>query len=370
MRSFDLNVVEHGGATTLQLRGSLILEETHALRDALSRATGAVEQGQRARFDLSAVEHADGAAIVALMQTQAELETRRVKVELSGASAGVEELLRVYSGGAVRLAHSRVLTVTDALVRLGRVVAGVVGELVGWLAFFGATAVAALNAVRRPRQQNWRAIPPLMERAGASATPMVFLINFFVGVVAAYEFGVVTESFQATSFVPNLVGSSITRELGPLMTAIVVAGRTGAPFTEELGTARVANEIDALRGLGIDPIGYLVLPRMAAIVLTLPLLALVADAAGILGGLAVATLTMGMSGPVYLRQMQGAVALHDIVFGLVKSALFGLAIASIACRQGLAATGGASSVERRTAATVVSILFAAVVIDALFASSS
>jgi phospholipid/cholesterol/gamma-HCH transport system permease protein len=367
MRSFELSVGEDGGSKTLRFSGSLTSDETRPLADEIERATSAVGRGALARFDFAQVGHADGAAIAVLVRSQAELRARRVGVETVGANPVIEELLRVYSGGAARVSRGGKHTAEETLSRLGR---HTVQELKGWLEFLGLTVSAAAKAIRRPRGQNWPAVLPLMERAGAGAAPMVLAINFFVGVVAAFEYGLVAKSLGATIYAANFVGLSITRELAPLMTAVVVAGQTGASFTAELGTVEVSREIGALRALGLDPIGFLVLPRMSAIVLTLPLLTLMADGAGMLGGLLVAVRSLGLSSQEYLRQLQSAVAIHDILFGLSKSVVFGLAIAFIACRQGLSTWGGASSVGRRTAATVVSILLATVVIDALFARAS
>lgn len=371
MHSLEVVRGQQGTVTTLRLHGLLTIDDAETLREELKRATRGLEPGRLARLDLSSVEKADGAAIAVLMQSQAELRSRRVEVELLGADADIAELLGVFSGGMTRASagRRRKASAKELLSRIGRRGVHLLRELQGWFAFLGATLVAAAAVVRKPRDQNWRAVPPLMERAGAGAAFVVLVINFFMGVVAAYEYGLAAVPLGATSYVPSFVGLSITRELGPLMTAIVVAGRIGASFTAELGTTKVSEEIDALRELGLDPIGFLVLPRMAAIVFTLPLLALMADAAGVFGGLVVTALSLDMSSQEFLRGLQNAVAMQDIVFGLSKSAAFGLAIAFIACRQGLAVSGGAGAVARRTAATVVSILLATVVIDALFARS-
>jgi phospholipid/cholesterol/gamma-HCH transport system permease protein len=365
MRSFELDVRDDDGAHTLRFIGSLMSDDTQSLRDEISRATSAIARGQVARFDFEQLEHADGAAIAMLVRSQAELRARGVNVEMVGASPAIGELLDVYSGGAVRASSG--LPPEGLLSRSGVYAARALKD---WLEFVGETAVAAAQGLRRPREQNWPALLPLIERAGAGAAPMVLAINFLMGVVAAFEYGIVAKSFGATIFAANFVGLSITRELAPLMTAVVVAGQTGASFTAELGTAGVSAQMGALRAVGVDPIGFLVLPRMTAIVLTLPLLTLLADAAGMLGGWVVAVRSLDLSGHEYLRQLQSAVALRDILFGLSKSIVFGLAIASIACRQGLSTWAGASSVGRRTATTVVSILFATVVVDALFARAS
>jgi phospholipid/cholesterol/gamma-HCH transport system permease protein len=363
---------QQGAATTLRLGGVLTIEDAEGLREQLRRATRSLEPGKVARFDLSSLVEADGAAIAVLMQSQAELLSRHVEVVLSGANTGIAEQIGVYTGGMTRpsAGRRRKASAKELLSRVGRRGVHLSRDLRGWFAFLGATLLAATAVVRRPRAQNWRAVAPLMARAGAGAAPIVVVINFFVGVVAAYEYGLAALPLGAISYVPSFVGLSILRELGPLMAAIVVAGRTGASFTAELATTRVPGDIDALRALGLDPVGLLVLPRMLAIVLTLPLLTVMADVAGVFGGLVVTWFSLGLSAPEFLLELRNTVAMRDIVFGLSKSSAFGFAIAFIACRHGLAVSGGTGGMARRTAATVVSILLATVVIDALFARSS
>jgi phospholipid/cholesterol/gamma-HCH transport system permease protein len=162
------------------------------------------------------------------------------------------------------------------------------------------------------------------------------------------------------------VALSITRELGPLMTAIIVAGRSGAAFSAELGTMKVSEEIDALRTLGLDPYLFLVFPRVIALVLVVPLLTLLADIVGILGGLLVGLLSLDLTVHAYLLETQNRLALWDVGSGMLKSVVFALAVALIACQRGLATQGGAEGVGRATTSAVVTSLFALVVIDALF----
>jgi phospholipid/cholesterol/gamma-HCH transport system permease protein len=369
MRSLEAYATEVGGATTLRLRGPFRVEDAPAIRDELRRATRAIERGKVARFDLSSVAEADGAASAVLMQVQLELRARGVRSELVGANPDIAELLGVYSG-RTHGAGGRWSSAKEALSRVGCGGIHLLRDLQGWLAFFGATVLAAARLARRPRAQNWRALLPLMERAGAGAAPIVLLINALIGIVAAYEYDLATRPLGAAVYAPGFAGLSIARELGPLMTAIVVAGKTGAAFTAELGTMKVSREIDALRSLDLDPIGFLVLPRMAALVLTLPLLTLMADGAGMIGGLVVTMIKLDASPQEYFRQVQDALSASDIIFGLQKSAAFGLAIAFVACRQGLAVAGSVASIGRRTAAAMASILFATVLIDALFPRGS
>ena len=369
MRSVDVQANEDGGTTTLRLCGPFRVQDASALRDELRGATKAIERGQVARFDLSSMEESDGAASAVLIQLQLELRARGVRSELFGAKPGIAELLGVYSGGA-RGMDGRHRAAAAALTWVGCGSIDLLRELRGWLAFLGGTLVAAARVARRPRGQNWAALPPLMERASAGAAPMVLLINALLGVVAAYEYDLATQPLGAAAYAPGFAGLSIARELGPLMTAVVVAGKTGAAFTAELGTMKVSQEIDAFRELGLDPIAFLVLPRMTALVLTLPLLTLMADGAGLFGGLVVAVVKLDVSLQDYFRQVQEGLSANDILFGLQKSAAFGVAIASIACRQGLAVAGSVTHIGRRTAAATVSILLATVFIDALFPRGS
>jgi phospholipid/cholesterol/gamma-HCH transport system permease protein len=234
------------------------------------------------------------------------------------------------------------------------------------LAFFGQLIIAGVQALRTPRTINWRDVPYNMERAGADAVPIVIIINFLVGFVMAFQGAVQLKQFGANIYVADLVGLSICRELGPLMTAIIVCGRSGAAFAAELGTMKVSEEVDALRTLGFNPLGYLVMPRILALVLVMPLLTLMADLVGVLGGLVVGITSLDLSMQGYLIQTRGAVQAWDVFSGVLKSGVFGVAIGLIACQQGLATSGGAEGVGRRTTASVVTILFALIAIDALF----
>jgi phospholipid/cholesterol/gamma-HCH transport system permease protein len=184
--------------------------------------------------------------------------------------------------------------------------------------------------------------------------------------VMAFQGAIQLKQFGANIFVADLVGLSVVRELGPLMTAIIVCGRSGAAFAAELGTMKVSEEIDALRTMGFGPIRYLVLPRALALMLVMPLLTLLADMVAMGGGLAVGVLSLDLTVGSYLTETQSALTLWDVFSGCLKSVVFALAIALISCQQGFATTGGAEGVGRRTTSSVVSILFSLILIDAAF----
>ena len=192
--------------------------------------------------------------------------------------------------------------------------------------------------------------------AGANAVPIVLLTGFLMGVIIAFEIGLVAQKFGAVIFVVNGVGIAMLRELGPLMTAIVFAGRTGAAFAAQIGTQKVNEEVNAISTFGLDPIPFLVLPRLLAAMLVLPLLAVIADVVGLFGGALVMS-TFDVSLVQFCNQLLGAVSGSDFVLGIVKAAVFGLTIAAVGCQRGLATGAGATAVGlSATSAVVTSIV--------------
>ncbi|MBZ0236339.1 MAG: ABC transporter permease [Deltaproteobacteria bacterium] len=211
-----------------------------------------------------------------------------------------------------------------------------------------------------------RGLPLLVARAGTDAIPIVLVLNLLAGFVMAYQATRPLELYGANVFVADIVGISVTRELAPLMTAIIIAGRSGAGYAAELGTMRVSEEIDALRTMGFDPLAFLVLPRIATLAIVAPLLTLMGETVGVLGGVGVAVASLDLTPEAYLYELRTAVVVSDIWTGLVKSTAFGMAIAVIGCRQGLITRGAAAGVGQSTTRTVVQALFAIVVLDTMF----
>ena len=226
--------------------------------------------------------------------------------------------------------------------------------------------VAAFGVLKAPRQVNWKELVPTMERSGADAVPITLLINLLVGLVMALQSSAQLKRFGAEIFVADLVGISMARELGPLMTAIIATGRSGASFAAELGSMKINEEIDALRTMGFGPMRFLVIPRTLALMLVLPLLTLLADLVGMLGGLVIGVVSLGLTPMGYWNETQKAVRFWDVGSGMIKACAFALAIALISCQQGLAASGGAEGVGRRTTSAVVTTLFTLILIDTVF----
>jgi phospholipid/cholesterol/gamma-HCH transport system permease protein len=353
------------GVAELQFAGALKLQSAAELWSVLQERVEQQPKGTTLNFDLAQIDAIDGAAMALLVHQRAHLHRQHVGCELQGASEPVRELIRLYRGD-VKVPAARRRKAKSAFEQIGDATIHVLDEGKVALSFFGQLVVELRGVWRNPKSGNFREVPPIMEQTGADALPIVLLINFLVGLVMAFQASVQLKRFGANILVADLIGISMTRELGPLMTAIVVCGRSGAAFAAELGSMKVNEEIDALRVMGLSPMRYLVLPKMLGMFLVLPLLALFADLMGILGVLTVGVSRLDLTMTSYMRQTLHAVKLWDVYSGAIKAGVFAVAICLIACQQGLAATGGAEGVGQRTTAAVVTSLFTLILIDAVF----
>jgi len=350
-------------AGTIRLSGDLCMRDAATIwRDVRKMTSG---ESSSVVLDLSKVKSVDGGVIALLVEIRAELAARAVKAELVGASARVETLIELYAGHA-GVEQRTARKPEGAVAHVGRATLEIAQEGKALLEFFGSMVLAAIALVRHPRSGHWKEVAPLCEKTGADALPIVVLINFLLGFVMAFQAAKQLKMFGANIFVADLVGISLTREIAPLMTAIIVCGRSGAAFAAELGSMKVNEELDALRTLGISPFSWLVVPRVVALIIVVPILTLVADFVGIGGGLLVGIADLDLSARGYYIETLTAVHGWDVLTGLLKSFAFSVAIALIACQQGFSASGGAEGVGRRTTSSVVTSLFALVLIDAVF----
>ncbi len=354
----------HSRHTTLALHGRFEFTEASELWKQLREKVDAITDEDVLLIDMSRVESVDGGAMALLAHTRTELVQRGIKCEFVDAAPHVQEIIHLYRGD-VKPGRRRAPKPQSTLDQLGKATLEFVLEVKLALAFWGQLLVASWAVIKSPKECNWREVLPTLERNGADAVPIVMLINLLVGLVMAFQSSAQLKQFGANIYVADLIGISMTRELGPLMTAIVVCGRSGAAFAAELGSMRVNEEIDALRTMGFGPMRFLVLPRTLAMMVVLPMLTLVADVMGILGGLWVGVASLDLTVMSYFNEIQKAVKLWDIYSGLIKSVAFGFAITMISCQQGLAASGGAEGVGRRTTSAVVSTLFTLIVVDAI-----
>lgn len=233
--------------------------------------------------------------------------------------------------------------------------------------FVGECVLSASRLLRQPARFRWADCLAEMQRCGAMALPIVSLISLLVGLIMAYQAAVQLRQFGADIFVADLVGLAVVREMGPMMAAIIMAGRTGAAFAATLGNMKAGEEIDALQTLGIDPVDFLVMPRLVALGVMMPLLALYANLLGILGGMAVAKGVLDIPPSAYWVETQSIIDLSDLSTGLIKATTFGLLIGLSGCLRGLQADRSASGVGSAATSAVVTSILLIIVADALFA---
>ncbi|MFP4527741.1 MAG: MlaE family lipid ABC transporter permease subunit [Candidatus Kapaibacterium sp.] len=236
----------------------------------------------------------------------------------------------------------------------------------GFIEFLGELIIKTAYLIIRPGSVRWKDFPQHFTSSGVNAVPIVLLIVFLIGVISGYQAAVQLAQFGADIYVADLIGISITRELAPLMTAILVAGRSGSAFAAELGTMKVSDEIDALESMGFDTMRFLIMPRVMSVVLAMPFLTILADVAGVGGGMitAIGTLNITISG--YLNELEKALSIADIFSGIIKSTIFGFLVATVGCFRGMQVRGGAESVGKFTTASVVTGVFLIILADAVF----
>ncbi len=331
---------------------------------ALVSAVLPVIPGTLARLDLSGIGRIDGAGAVMLLPLVAAIEQRE-GFALTGDNPATRlvELYRQH-----RQSLPEVTREAGVFEHIGQSAADAMNSLVATAVMTGATAQAAVTAIARPGGTAWRDLPGLVLRTGGDGLGIVVMTNVLIGGIMGFQGVMQLANFGATSFVPTMVLLAQVREMAPIMTAIIVAGRSGAGFAAELGSMKVAEEVDALRTLGLDPLRWLVVPRVAALLISLPLLTLIGMAVGLFGGMAAALPLMPeLSLETYVHLSAKALTLHNVVFGMLKPLVFAIAIGVLACGQGLAARGGAAAVGARTTSAVVLSIFAVILIDCAFA---
>ncbi len=253
-----------------------------------------------------------------------------------------------------------------ALETIGRSAQAAFAQTVALLGFVGESAHALARGVAHPARLRWRPVLFNIRSAGFDALPIVGVLSFLLGLVVAYQAADQLRRYGANIFVADLVGLSMLREFAPLITAIIIAGRSGAAYAAQIGTMSVTEEIDAMRTLGIAPLDLLVLPKIFALLIALPLLTAFADVLGVFGGMVMARAQLGVGFGEFLDRFAKAVSVTAYLVGICKAPVFAAIIAVVGCFQGFRTRGGADSVGRQTTRSVVQSIFLVIVADALF----
>lgn len=342
---------------TLRLRGTLTTRCVGPIWEPALRAA----RGAR-RVDLSEVSSLDTTGAALVLQTAAAAGGAPVE----GASrpvAAVMERARAALEAPRPSAPGRPL---PFVARVGSWGVGLVNGLRGAVGFMGEAAVMALAILPRPRRLRLADLLRHLDEAGLRAFPLTLLLGTLIGVILAFQSSIPMRQFGAEIYIPPLVGISLIRELGPLIAAIILSGRTGSAFAAELGTMTVNEEVDALRIMGVEPVAMLVMPRLIAAMLVMPVLALLLNLSGLLG-MGVVMSSLGFPPALVLAQLEQWLTLGSLLGGLGKSVVFGLVIAGIGCRAGLSAGRGPRAVGDAATAAVVGGIVSTVVLDGIFA---
>ncbi|MGE5088966.1 MAG: ABC transporter permease [Candidatus Levyibacteriota bacterium] len=351
------------GRRMLALSGRL---EASTVRGVWAEGRKAIAEasGRRVVVDAADVDYCDGAGVAMLVNLMQQAGPGNVEVEnLKPAFAA---LLRQFDPERLARDQDPPAPRHSAIEDIGVIAAGIGQDIRTQIAFIGETAAALAHALRHPSTVRWKDVWAICERVGADALPIVALIAFLLGVILAFESAIPMRRFGAEIFVADLIGISMLRELGGLMTAILLAGRSGAAFAAEIGTMKVNQEVDALTTMGLDPVRFLVTPRVIAALLMTPLLTLFADLIGLLGG-ALTLRTFSIPFVTFVHEVDAIVTFSDFMAGFVKSFVFALLIAGIGCLRGLQTRAGASSVGDAATRAVVSGIIMLVIVDGIFA---
>ncbi|MGJ5178282.1 MlaE family lipid ABC transporter permease subunit [Bradyrhizobium oligotrophicum] len=357
------------GVLELRPSGSWVSLNVAELESLTGSAGIKLSQSKAVKLDLGAVSEIDtvGAWLLEKLSRRVAADGRRV--EMTGVAenyVGLVEEVRQVNRRAIAPAPQQ-NPIVAKLTDLGRSTVGAGQDIIVFLDMLAALSVALVRALRRPRSLRVTSLVYQMYRIGWQAIPIVVLITFLIGAIIAQQGIFHFRRFGAESYVVDMVGILVLRELGVLIVAIMVAGRSGSAYTAELGSMKMREEIDALVTMGLDPVDVLILPRIVALVLTLPILAFIGSMAALYGGGLVAQFYGGMGPAIFVARLHEAISITHFEVGMLKAPFMALVIGIVACSEGLRVKGSAESLGQQTTTSVVKSIFLVIVLDGLFA---
>ncbi len=355
---------QEDGILFIKLEGKITIYDSKNLMPTMKIS----EEIKVVSLDLTNVNDFDSYIVIYLDRLEHLCKQIGAELKVRGMNEKMESFVTALTGNN---AQEEISSIQDGyfkshIIEIGKNFKQQLSDAYSFIELLGEIIIGMLNLFIHPKSMRWKDFPHHFSKAGVYAVPITLLIVFLIGLISGYQGAVQLAQFGADKFIADLVGISITRELSPLMVAILVAGRSGSAFAAEIGTMKVAEEVDALNSMGYNVVTFLVLPRVLAVTLAMPLLTMLCNLAGIGGGLIAALTILNITISGYLNELQVAVSMLDILSGLFKSVIFGFLIATIGCFRGLQVRGGAESVGRYTTASVVSGVFLIIFTDAIF----
>ena len=356
-----------GEEMTIRLAGRLALEDLKPLMADLQAIPGHVKP-RRLSVDLADVEYLDSAGALALIELQNRASALSIPVDLLNVSEKDHGLLGLIDREVLQRPPLRPEVIRSPIVeKLGEIARKQYQDFQEIMSFVGELVTALTYCLVHPRLVRWADVTFYMKRAGADGLPIVALISLLLGLIMAFMSSLQLKQFGANIYVANLVTIAMVRELGPIMTAIIVAGRSGSAFAAEIGTMIVNDEVNALVTMGFDPTRFLAVPKVIAAMIVVPILTVYADLFAILGGLIVGVTGLDLTFYTYIQQTKSSITIFDFVTSLIKAVVFAALISGIGCQRGFQVKGGAEGVGMSTTSAVVSAIFLIIVFDSAFA---
>lgn len=361
-----LECVEQADAVAVRVAGDWVIAGLAPLEPQLRNLLDL--RAKELRFDLSGLDRLDTAGAWLIHRTLKALESSGKQVRLDNASEDHAALIeRVAANDKPHPAEPESGNAFVHVVEeVGETVIDAWRETRDLLGFFGLTVATLGRAVRQPGRVRLTSLVYHLEQVGLNAVPIVALISFLIGIVLAYQGATQLRQFGAEIFTVELVAISVLREIGILLTAIIVAGRSGSAFTAQIGSMKLHEEVDAMRALALDPMEMLVLPRVLALIIALPMLGFISAMMGLAGGAVMCWISLDISPGLYIERISEGVSLSHFLIGIVKAPFFALMIGLIGCFEGLKVESSAESVGRLTTKSVVESIFMVIVVDAFF----
>ena len=351
----------------IEIEGSISVENAAFVNDELTRILES-QPLKNMELDLVGINYLDGSGIAVIRNFVRNSNMLRNTVTLSNVPAEAKRFLerkQCQINESTSILEG--IDEPDFSEQVGQGVLVLKQSAYDIITFLGAVIEAFVTGFRRSASVKWDGFTRIFEKAGVDAVPIVVILSLLMGAILAFQAAIQLRKFGANIFVADLVSLSICLEMGPLLTALIMSGRSGAGYAAHIGSMQVSEEIDALRVLGIDPVLYLVCPRIIAVALAAPCLTLLADVMGIIGGCLVAGFSLDVTPATYFNQVKKVLEISDVLKGLTKSFIFGIQIAGIGCLRGFQVRGGAESVGAATTSAVVTCIFVLTVTNAVFA---
>jgi len=354
-----------GGVSVLALSGRLDVSTAAEARDvALEHLAGF--RGTALEVDASGLERGDVSGLSLLYELAEGRLAPGVRARITGLRPELAHLLAAFPTEEAFAALEAAPPAQPFLAEIGAATRSMLLDVRAQAIFIGAVVQGFAAALRRPRLMRWREVGVVFEKAGVNALPIVSLISLLMGLVIAFEAAQPLEMFGAQIFIADMIGLVMVREFSPIFTAIILAGRSGAAFAAEIGTMKVNEELDALETMGLDPVRFLVIQRIFAATLLMPVLTAYSMLVGVFGGVLV-MLTMGFPLAQIWAQLHGALGVHDVLVGAGKSLVFGAIVSGLGCLRGMQTKEGPNAVGDSTTRAVVAGILMIIVVDAVFA---